>query len=145
HRTRRLRGCVGRLDARRPLIVAVQHSACHVLEDPRFQHDPVTLGELPDLELEVSVLSPLRPVDHPLAFDPAEDGIYLTIGDRAGRFLRRVARETGWTGEQLLTRLCTEKMNLPPDMWTHPAAKLSVFQAIILGPDRCTNAPERGE
>ena len=135
--TRRLRGCVGRLEARSPLIVSVQHNAACVLEDPRFVHRRVTLGELPNLEVEVSILSPLQPAISPLGFDPLEHGLYLMVGDRAGCFLPQVGRETGWTREQLLARLCTEKMGLPPTMWNDPIAKLFLFTAVILGPELC--------
>src|SRR5689334_15264172 len=63
-----LRGCVGRLDATEPLIAALSSAAVSVLTDPRFRQNPVTTGELPRLELELSILSPLRPVENVLAF-----------------------------------------------------------------------------
>lgn len=131
----RLRGCVGRLDATRPLVEALRSAAVHVLEDPRFTDNPVRLDELADLELEVSVLSPARPVGDPLDFDPLEHGIYLTFGARTGCFLPQVARETGWTREQLLDRLCTEKLGLPAPTWRHPQAKLHVFSVTVIGPE----------
>ena len=106
-----------------------------MLRDPRFVMHPVALGELPSLELEISVLSPLQPASSPLDFDPLQHGIYLTIGDRAGCFLPQVARETGWTKEQLLDRLCTEKMGLSSFAWRNPQATLHTFQVIILGPE----------
>ena len=56
-RTHRLRGCVGRLDAKAPLGETVLTMAQSVLEDPRFLNMPVTLGDLPDLEIELSILS----------------------------------------------------------------------------------------
>lgn len=131
----RLRGCVGRIDANRPLIEALRSAAVHVLEDPRFTDNPVRLEELPDLELEVSVLSPAHPVENPLDFNPLRDGIYLTFGARTGCFLPQVARETGWTREQLLDRLCAEKLGLPPSTWRHPHAKLHVFSVTVIGPE----------
>jgi len=132
---RRLRGCVGRIDATQPLIEALKSAARHVLEDPRFTADPVCLHELPDLELEVSVLSPARPAEHPLDFDPLRHGIYLTFGGRTGCFLPQVARETGWTKEQLLERLCVEKLGLPAIAWRHPQARLHVFSVAVVGPE----------
>lgn len=134
--THRLRGCIGRLDAHGPLLGAVQQTAVNVLEDPRFvQSDPVRLEELPRLELEITVLSPLRPAANTLDFDLLNDGIYLTFGDRAGCFLPQVARETGWSKEQLLDRLCTEKMGLSSLIWRNPHAKLFVFSTLIVGPE----------
>jgi AMMECR1 domain-containing protein len=46
-----------------------------------------------------------------------------------------VARETGWTREQLLSRLCVEKMGLPADAWKLPGAKLQVFTTSVVGPE----------
>lgn len=131
---RRLRGCIGRLDASKPLWVAVHDAAGAVLEDPRFLDQPVAAGEFWDLKIEITVLSSLRPAEHVLDFDPLTDGISLTIGHRTGCFLPQVARETGWTREQLLDRLCAEKLALPPAMWRTPQATLSKFSTLIIGP-----------
>ena len=135
-RTHELRGCVGRLDAVDPLLTAVRRSAVSVLSDPRFQDNPVRPAELPELEIDVSVLSPLRPAPGPLEFDLLNEGIYLVWGEnRAGCFLPQVARETGWSKEQLLSRLCVEKMGLPPTAWQDPRAKLFVFTTLVIGPE----------
>jgi AmmeMemoRadiSam system protein A len=133
--THELRGCVGRLDAVDPLLRAVRRAAASVVRDPRFTGDPVRLGELPQLQIDISVLSPLLPASDPLAFDLLNDGIYLTWGERAGCFLPQVARETGWSKQQLLSRLCVEKMGLPPTAWQDPRAKLHRFTALIVGPE----------
>jgi AmmeMemoRadiSam system protein A len=135
-RTHELRGCVGRLDATDPLLAAVRRSAASVLTDPRFADDPVRLEELPDLEMDISVLSPLRPAPGPLSFDLLNEGIYLTWGEaRAGCFLPQVARETGWTREQLLARLCVEKIGLPATAWQDARAKLFTFTTLVIGPE----------
>lgn len=133
--THALRGCVGRLDARQPLIEVVADTAAGVLNDPRFSNDPVVLAELPRLEIEISVLSPLRSAAGPHDFDLLNDGIYLIYGQRAGCFLPQVARQTGWTRERLLDRLCTEKLGLPAIAWRHPDARLLKFTTCILGPE----------
>jgi len=133
--THALRGCVGRLDARDALLEAVRDTAVGVIDDPRFVDDPVTLRELSELELEISVISQLYPVDDPASFDLLNDGIYLMFAGRTGCFLPQVARETGWTREQLLDRLCTEKLGLPAMVWRHPQASLSRFTTCILGPE----------
>ena len=133
--THELRGCVGRLDAVDPLITAVCRAAAGVLNDPRFSGNPVSLAELPRLQIDVSVLSPLRPAAGPLDFDLLNDGVYLTWGDRTGCFLPQVARETGWDKPRLLARLCVEKMGLPADAWKDPASKLYRFTTEIIGPE----------
>jgi AmmeMemoRadiSam system protein A len=131
----RLRGCVGRIDASQPLIIALESASRSVLEDPRFANAPVTPEELAWLAIEVSVLSPPHLVQSPLDFDPPTEGIYLTFGNRSGCFLPQVARETGWSREQLLDRLCTEKMGLPASTWRQPQAVLQVFSVDVIGPE----------
>lgn len=133
--THELRGCVGRLDAVEPLIDAVRRAAAGVLNDPRFSSERVRLDELPHLQIDVSVLSPLRPASNPLDFDLLNDGIYLTWDERSGCFLPQVARETGWDKEKLLARLCVEKMGLPPLAWQDPRAKLFHFTTVVIGPE----------
>ena len=130
----RLRGCVGRLDAATSLFDSVKHTAASVLKDPRFLDHPVMLEDLPSLLIEISVISPLRPCTA-ADFDLETDGIYATFGERSGCFLPQVARETGWTREQLLSRLCTEKLNLPPETWRHPATQFNAFATQLIGPE----------
>jgi AmmeMemoRadiSam system protein A len=132
---RRLRGCVGKIEATDPLLQAVRAAAVAVLDDPRFRKEPVRLEELPGLELEISVLSPLRPAAGPLEFDLLNDGVYLVHNGRAGCFLPQVARETGWSREQLLSRLCTEKLGCSAAAWQHAESKLFVFSTLLIGPE----------
>src|SRR5438876_4206741 len=126
----RLRGCVGRLDARDAMYLAVIDAARSVLCDPRFEHDRIALDDLLRLTLEISLLSPLLDAPEPLAFDPQAHGICLSIGQSSGCFLPQVGRETGWTCEQLLQRLCAEKMGLPASAWQSRDAKLQTFTAV---------------
>jgi AmmeMemoRadiSam system protein A len=130
----RLRGCIGRLD-NCPLAIALISSATDVLSDARFQDDPVESTDLKNISIEISVLSPMRPAAHPLDFDPKTDGIQLTIADRSGCFLPQVGQETGWTREQLLSRLCTEKLGVDPETWRTPAASLQTFSVQLIGPE----------
>jgi AmmeMemoRadiSam system protein A len=133
--THRLRGCVGRIDATQPMYQSVAHAAQSVLGDPRFNENRVQLDELSRLEIEISLLSPLMPAASTTDFDLLHDGIYLTVGDRSGLFLPQVARETGWSKEQLLDRLCSEKLGLPARVWTTPQAKLQKFSTLLVGPE----------
>lgn len=134
HRDQRLRGCIGRLDASQPLWHAALDMAGSVLADPRFVDNPVTFDELPHLDFDVSILSPLEPTASPDDFDVLTEGIYLACEGRTGCFLPQVARETGWSREQLLDRLCSEKMGLPPSRWRSPGAVLSKFSVTVVGP-----------
>jgi len=129
-----LRGCIGLLESDKPLAQALASAAEGALADPRFVEQPVTIAELPLLQLEVTIIGPMTQAASPLDFEPLQQGIYLTIGARGGCFLPQVARETGWTREQLLARLCQEKLGYPPDAWKQPDAVMRVFSAEVIGP-----------
>lgn len=134
-RSRRLRGCVGRLDAEDPLSVVVPRMAEACLRDPRFERLRVMAGDLASLEIEVTLLSPLRDCRDAEDFDLLDDGIVLQVGGQTGCFLPQVARETGWTREQLLSRLAEEKLDLPPDAWRRADARLRKFSTLVIGPE----------
>lgn len=131
----RLRGCIGQLTSTRPLTETIVDMARSVLRDPRFASERVTLDELPELEIELTILSPLEPASSVMDFDLLNDGIYLHCQGETGCFLPQVARETGWDKVALLNRLCSEKMGLSPDAWRDPSARLQKFKTFIVGPE----------
>ena len=132
--THALRGCIGLLDTGKPLLHSLTSAAESVIGDPRFLAQPVTRFELPELTIEVTILGPFQKANTPLDFDPKEHGIHLTFRGRTGLFLPQVGRETGWTREQLLARLCTEKLGVPDIAWKDPTAELRIFSADVIGP-----------
>jgi len=133
--THALRGCVGQLQSDQPLAQLVPRVAESCLRDPRFGHHRVTLHELPELQIEITLLSPLRAAASPLDFDLLNEGIVLRVDEIEGCFLPQVARETGWSKEQLLDRLCSEKLGLPANAWRGPDARLSAFTTLLIGPE----------
>lgn len=125
-----LRGCIGRMTPDRPLAALVSAMAIQAaFEDPRFS--PVTLKELPDLEIEISVLTPMQPVSGPEAIVVGRDGVWLQKGDRSAVFLPQVAPEQGWGRDQMLEHLAM-KAGLPAGAWRE-GARLSTFQALVFG------------
>jgi uncharacterized protein len=132
---RELRGCVGRILSPDPLITTCQESAVAVLNDPRFKNWRITRGQLHLLDIEISVMSPLREVSSPTDFDPQNEGIFLACEGRTGCFLPQVARETGWDRQTLLNKLCSEKLQLPENAWADSRARLSTFTTFIIGPE----------
>jgi AmmeMemoRadiSam system protein A len=132
--THALRGCIGRVDASNPLLSALGNVSWQVSGDHRFSKNPVTTAELASLTIELSILGLLKPAATPLDFEPGKDGMYLAAGGRAGLFLPQVARETGWTREQLLDRLCSEKLGLPVRMWQNLASRFFTFDTDQIGP-----------
>lgn len=123
----RLRGCIGVMEAREPLVDAVIHAAVSAAHDPRFP----TLGknELADVSLEVSVLSPMRRVADHTAIRLGLHGVVLSKGGRRAVFLPQVATETGWDLATFLSQLSL-KAGLPADAW-RSGAIFEVFTADV--------------
>lgn len=125
HKNRHLRGCIGTTTPRDPLWRAV-HELAHsaAFRDPRFP--PVTAAEVPDLHLEISVLSPLQPVPDADAILPRTHGVVVRQGYHCGLFLPQVWDQIP-DKDQFLTILCQEKAHLPGNAWRDGNAELSVF------------------
>jgi AmmeMemoRadiSam system protein A len=112
---RALRGCIGHVEAVKPLIEAVAHCAVSAATaDPRFA--PVQAADLPHLRLEISVLSPLVPAARPDEIEPGRHGVLVRQAARQALLLPQVATEFGWGRETFLRQLCL-KAGLPQDAW----------------------------
>ena len=126
-----LRGCIGSLLAREPLVRAVVSSAVNAaFRDPRF--DPVTAEELPDLELEISVMGPIERVTETDDIVCGRDGLIVTRGRSAGLLLPQVATEYGWDRETFLDQTCV-KAGLLPGAWRHVDTRIEKFSAEVFG------------
>lgn len=122
-----LRGCIGTFHPSLPLgrmIVEMGQSAAH---DPRFTMDPITPEELPELTIEVSVLSPLTKTNDPAGLTVGVHGIYIICGGRSGCFLPEVATDQGWDAEEFLSYCCSHKAGLPADAWRYADAEVYLF------------------
>ena len=130
----RLRGCIGTFVGHGPLRETVREMASAATRDPRFLGDPVTAGELQEIDIEISVLSPLEKVDDPLEdIELGRHGIYVQGPYGSGCFLPQVATEAGWSKEQFLSHCCAGKAGLPPDAWKSPEVTVSRFEAEVFG------------
>jgi AmmeMemoRadiSam system protein B/AmmeMemoRadiSam system protein A len=120
HRDGQLRGCIGRFTADEPLYKVVsQMAVAAATQDTRFP--PVTLPELDKVEIEISVLSPLRKMGDVSELELGKHGIYVMKGPRGGCYLPQVADETGWSKEEFLRHCCLEKAGLESDAWKKDA------------------------
>jgi AmmeMemoRadiSam system protein A len=129
HKHGRLRGCIGYIQGIRPLDQAVIDMAeAAAFDDPRFP--PVTPEELPELDLEISVLSPLKEVKELAEIEIGKHGLYLTLGAFSGLLLPQVATENGWDRETFLEQTCL-KAGLPPEAYKDEEAKLYLFSAEV--------------
>ena len=123
-----LRGCIGRLIPETPLGQLVGAMALQsAFNDHRFR--PVTAGELKDIEIEISVLTPMKPVSRAEDIVVGRDGVLLQKGRAGAVFLPQVATEQGWSREEMLDQLCL-KAGLPEGSW-RKGAEFQIFQAIV--------------
>ncbi|MHC5143115.1 MAG: AmmeMemoRadiSam system protein A [Planctomycetota bacterium] len=130
-----LRGCIGQFTADKPLIEMVcQMAVSSCMHDSRFSGNHITPDELLDLDIEISVLSPMEKTDDPLSLRLGVDGIYITDGRTSGCFLPQVATETGWNEEDFLSFCCAHKAGLAPKAWkTDPGVEVYLFTAEVFG------------
>ena len=130
----RLRGCIGQFTSESPLIELVAEMArASATADPRFLADPITAKELEHLDIEISVLSPLKRTDDPMSLRLGTDGIYIKKGYASGCFLPQVATESGWSKEQFLSYCCSHKAGLDEDAWKDPNTDVYLFTAEVFG------------
>lgn len=123
----RLRGCIGVIEAREPLVDAIVHAAVSAAHDPRFP--ALTARELAGVEVEISVLSPMRQVPSADAIELGTHGVLLGKGGRSAVFLPQVATETGWDKATFLSHLA-QKAGLPADAWKQ-GTTFQVFTAQV--------------
>lgn len=128
HKQNRLRGCIGHFGEDVPLheIVAEMARAA-AFEDPRFV--PVSHEELDDIDIEISVLTPMRRIQSLDEFEMHRHGIYIRKGYRSGTFLPQVADEVNWTKEEFVSHCAQDKAGIGWEGWRD--AELYVYEAIV--------------
>ena len=98
------------------------------LNDPRFP--PVTRSELPDLEMEISVLTPLKEITDTSEIETGRHGIYIQKGYHSGLLLPQVAVEYGWDRTTFLEQTC-RKAGIGQNDWKETDTKIFIFSAQI--------------
>lgn len=123
-----LRGCIGHMIADEPLGKLVGTMAIQAaLNDRRF--NPLTGDELNDIEIEISVLTPMKKVAGVSDILIGRDGVLLAKDGRSAVFLPQVATEQGWSREEMLDHLC-QKAGLDSGCWKK-GAQFSTYQALV--------------
>ncbi|HEU4888697.1 MAG TPA: AmmeMemoRadiSam system protein A [Thermoanaerobaculia bacterium] len=126
-----LRGCIGSIEPVAPLAQAVSASAVNAaFRDPRFY--PVQKEELPNLHIEISVMSPIVPVNDVEEIEVGRDGLIITRGNRSGLLLPQVATDYDWDRDTFLRQTCI-KAGLPSDCWRSPDCRIEKFSAEVFG------------
>jgi AmmeMemoRadiSam system protein B/AmmeMemoRadiSam system protein A len=123
-----LRGCIGRILPDRDLGKTVGAMAIQAaFNDPRVP--PLGLGELKNLEIEISILTPIKPIATPDQIVVGRDGVILYKEGQSAVFLPQVASENNWNRAEMLDNLCL-KAGLPAGCWKRNA-RFETFQAEV--------------
>ena len=126
-----LRGCIGYTSATKPLYLTVRDTATlAALRDPRFP--PVSASELPQLEYEISVLSPLRRVMDPQQIKVGQDGLLMKNGNHEGLLLPQVPVEQNWNRQKFLEETC-RKAGMSSTCWQDADTDIFRFTAVVFG------------
>jgi len=129
NKRRHLRGCIGYVLGLKPLYQAIPDLAlAAAFNDPRFP--PLTKEELDDVEIEISVLTPLEKVNDPNEIEVGKHGLMVRQGFYEGLLLPQVATEYGWDKWTFLGETCL-KAGLPPDAWKDQDTEIFKFSALI--------------
>jgi AmmeMemoRadiSam system protein A len=129
HRQGQLRGCIGYIEALKPLLQTVRDMApAAAFQDPRFR--PLQAGELADLEIEISVLTPLQLIKSTDEIEVGKHGLYIVKGFNRGLLLPQVATQYHWDRRTFLEQTCC-KAGLPSDAWKDPNTQIYIFSAEI--------------
>jgi AmmeMemoRadiSam system protein A len=129
HQYGRLRGCIGYVEAIKPLYKTVQEMAiAAAFQDPRFPG--LTESEFNDIDIEISVMSPLERIADLKKIEVGKHGIIIKRGFNSGLLLPQVATEQGWERDTFLEHTCY-KAGLPGDCWKKPDTEITVFTAEV--------------
>ncbi len=129
HKRGQLRGCIGHIEARDALWSTVRDVAiAAATQDPRFP--AVSKDELALLDLEISVMTPLKRVKSVEDIKIGLHGLMMVRGFRSGLLLPQVATEYKWTREEFLQHTCM-KAGLPPDAWKDQKTEIYSFEAEV--------------
>jgi len=126
-----LRGCIGFIEPVAPLYqTVIQASIYASSKDPRFK--PVTSDELEEIDIEISILTPMRKISDPSLVEVGKHGLFVKWKGKSGLLLPQVPVENGWSRRTFLEQVCL-KAGLPKDAWKS-GAELLVFEADVFQP-----------
>ena len=131
HKLGQLRGCIGTFASSHPLLDTISEMAISASQkDPRFP--PVAQNEMKDIDMEISVLSPLQEIKDISEIEVGKHGIYITRGYNSGVLLPQVATEQEWDRDTFLSHTCM-KAGMAQDCWQDGDCKIEIFSAQVFG------------
>jgi hypothetical protein len=123
-----LRGCVGTFKPTGKLYGTIHEMAISAAtSDNRFS--PVQSNELTDIDIEISVLTPLKRIGSINEIELGKHGIYIIKGDRRGTLLPQVSIKNNWTKEEFLGYCARDKVGIGMNGWKD--AEIFTYEAIV--------------
>jgi uncharacterized protein len=133
HKGGKLRGCIGRFEAEAPLYkTVIKMARAASINDHRFAN--VTPDEVKDIDIEISVLSPLTRVDNVAEIEAGKHGLYIIRGSSRGTLLPQVASERGWDRDTFLEQTCL-KAGIGKDAWMEEDTEIYIYEALVFNED----------
>jgi len=130
HKKEELRGCIGNCAPKARLFETVtEMTEAAASRDPRVK--PVAKKELAEIRIDITVLSPLEPLEDPLILEIGKHGLYIASGVKRGVLLPQVATQYGWDIKTFLEQTCL-KAGLRKNAWRESDAQVSGFTALII-------------
>jgi AmmeMemoRadiSam system protein A len=131
HNKDELRGCIGNCAPQAPLFeTVIKMTEAAAAQDYRV--NPVAQSELGEVDIEITVLSPLVVPEDPLALETGKHGLHIARDGRRGVLLPQVATRYGWDMRTFLEQTCL-KADLPRDAWQDAETEVLCFTALIIG------------
>jgi AmmeMemoRadiSam system protein A len=130
HKRGELRGCLGAVAGPGPLyetVIEVTEAAAS--RDRRVK--PLRESELDEVNIGISILSPLEAIHDPSSLEIGKHGLYVVQGSRHGILLPQVAAEYQWKTHTFLEQVCL-KAGLCKDAWQAYGTELSSFTALVI-------------
>jgi AmmeMemoRadiSam system protein A len=129
HKHGQLRGCIGYVHGFKPLAKAINDMAiAAAFKDPRFP--PLNENELEDLDIEISVLTPMKQISNINEIEVGKHGLMMIKGPYSGLLLPQVATQYNWDRQTFLSETC-HKAGLPIDAWEDDETEIYIFSAEI--------------
>lgn len=124
-----LRGCIGNVQGSGPLYKTIwQMARAAAFKDPRFP--PLTLSEFDEIDIEISILSPITVCDDVDKIEIGRHGLIMQRGMQSGLLLPQVPVEWKWDRKQFLAQTCN-KAGMEPTAWQDPATNILWFEAEV--------------
>jgi MEMO1 family protein len=124
-----LRGCIGHFNADNPLYKAVQELAISAATRD-FRFPKVTKDELGQIDIEISILTPMQKIQSPDEIILGKHGIFINKGTSSGTYLPKIAIHKGWTVEEFLGHCSRDKAGIGWDGWKD--AEIFIYEAYVI-------------